>query len=510
MTTSFPGAIDAFPVLSAAGGDKLDTAGKEHDVLHNQANDAIKALEQMLFGWFFNVKSTAWAGGAKGDGTTNDTAAIAACIAAAPAGSTVFFPPGTYKSDAIAITKQLHFKGGGRWDSVLSPRTALTSGTPFVYFNLPSSSPSIFGYYGASFESMGIDATSSPLCTAVLVSQYSQWTLLRDFAILEARIGIDHRGINGWIEDGFVADATVAQIKVDNDTGGQLTIRDVGVYRNLVGITQVGVDIQTTGTGGASVYIDNLTVGGYVTSTTHTEIGIRAQCATAFQSNPVFIDHSYMDNCWVTAVEIINVADFNYSDGWINAGTLGPAVRITGGDRLRFSDNQMFGGPTGSVKTYEFVGGATKCFTSVGNYLPSGPTYVLPSSGKPVGPFWLDDHLVGATGPADVTNDMAYLTSIVSIDCVPHKYAEKMTFRESGTNPPRGASKLVAGVKVINHGGLTSVTRVRVDVWLPSGTIGTVYCNILEHVTGPSGNFTVRSTSATDTSDFLWSMEEAT
>jgi Pectate lyase superfamily protein len=60
----------------------------------------------------YNVKD--W--GAKGDGTTDDKAAIDACISAAPAGSVIYFPRSTYfLSAALAtISKTLNIKGDGR------------------------------------------------------------------------------------------------------------------------------------------------------------------------------------------------------------------------------------------------------------------------------------------------------------------------------------------------------------------------------------------------------------
>lgn len=52
----------------------------------------------------FNVKAF----GARGDGTTNDRAAIQACIDAAGAGSTVYFPPGTYMVSVHTSFSCLH------------------------------------------------------------------------------------------------------------------------------------------------------------------------------------------------------------------------------------------------------------------------------------------------------------------------------------------------------------------------------------------------------------------
>jgi hypothetical protein len=52
-------------------------------------NQAWKKLNQA----WYDVKADY---GATGNGSTDDTAAITACLAAAPAGSTIYFPPGTY------------------------------------------------------------------------------------------------------------------------------------------------------------------------------------------------------------------------------------------------------------------------------------------------------------------------------------------------------------------------------------------------------------------------------
>jgi len=64
-------------------------------------------------GAVFNVKSSAY--GAAGDGSTRDTDAIAAAIAAVPAtGGIVLFPPGTYMIDTINLNKpNLTFIGSG-------------------------------------------------------------------------------------------------------------------------------------------------------------------------------------------------------------------------------------------------------------------------------------------------------------------------------------------------------------------------------------------------------------
>jgi hypothetical protein len=64
-------------------------------------------------GLVFNVKSF----GAAGDGTTNDTTAIASAVtAAAVGGGVVYFPPGTYRVSAVTLSSRtgVHLVGAGR------------------------------------------------------------------------------------------------------------------------------------------------------------------------------------------------------------------------------------------------------------------------------------------------------------------------------------------------------------------------------------------------------------
>jgi hypothetical protein len=56
---------------------------------------------------------------AKGDGATDDTAAIQAAIDATPAGGIVFFPPGNYKFSTLTRTSSpIHLMGGGYMQNV--------------------------------------------------------------------------------------------------------------------------------------------------------------------------------------------------------------------------------------------------------------------------------------------------------------------------------------------------------------------------------------------------------
>ena len=72
--------------------------------------------------------------GATGDGTTNDTAAFTAALAALPAaGGTVFVPAGTYRVDNVVISKDnVHLIGMG-WGSIIQ---SLTTGADVIRIDL--------------------------------------------------------------------------------------------------------------------------------------------------------------------------------------------------------------------------------------------------------------------------------------------------------------------------------------------------------------------------------------
>lgn len=84
-----------------------------------------KVTYSMINGAVINVLDY----GATGDGTTNDAAAITAAVAAAPAGSTVFFPVGTYKVNT-GITdggKTITFAGEGNGSVITGSGFAILS-----------------------------------------------------------------------------------------------------------------------------------------------------------------------------------------------------------------------------------------------------------------------------------------------------------------------------------------------------------------------------------------------
>jgi hypothetical protein len=90
-------------------------------------------LSQQSLG-VYNVKAY----GAVGDDTTNDSAAIAAAIAAVPStGGIVYFPPGTYKisTSALALRSNLTYEGAGTGASIIHQTTTTVSAMSGVDVN---------------------------------------------------------------------------------------------------------------------------------------------------------------------------------------------------------------------------------------------------------------------------------------------------------------------------------------------------------------------------------------
>lgn len=77
---------------------------------------------------------------------------------------------------------------------------------------------------------------------------------------------------------------------------------------------------------------------------------------------------------------------------------------------------------------------------------------------------------------------------------------------KEGANQTNGYGQLTAGALTVSNTLVTANTRVRVTRETPAGTLGHVYCRFFDHVPGTS--FTIRSSSATDTSWVFWDMYE--
>jgi Pectate lyase superfamily protein len=113
---------------------------------------------------FFNVKDY----GATGNGTTDDTTAIANAIIAAnnAGGGTVFFPGGTYLSGAQTLQSKVHLRGAGIEASIIKLKNSanvdlFSASTGSINLGAAEATSSSGGIYNWSMQDMTLDGNKA-------------------------------------------------------------------------------------------------------------------------------------------------------------------------------------------------------------------------------------------------------------------------------------------------------------------------------------------------------------
>lgn len=443
--------------------------------------------------------------GAAGDGVTNDTAAIAAAIAACPAGKTVWFPAGNYLSDPILVPKGITLAGEGRFASWITQRAA--TATPLITLDATNSSTTVRGVYGAAVRDLGLDVRPAPTSTGILITTNTGWPKLENLYVEGGAISLDVRGPNGFFHDIVMVDAgkfvSLAQ------TGLECRWRDISTNRDTAGTTTqvlecICADASPKGALYIQGWVHNTGFSGGVATTGGMKITAPSSVSLPVFAVGVILDNGSGPNA---GIELVNVRDQTWSNGWVNtAGSPGaPCVRITGGGNLKFKDMHYFGGGTPTTKTYDFVGGSTVGFVSVGCSCPTGPVYYLPTTGKPSDLF-LDDWVPGATSLAQVTNDVAGLTAAVAKRFGALNLMDRLTLNAVPTigYPAAFTGTMVAGSVTIDAAGATTAYSWFIPfVVSPDGTRGALSVSSVNPTggTGGAGSVTIISTSAGETSE---------
>lgn len=138
-----------------------------------------------------SVKNTAYGGGAKGDGTTDDTAALNAAFAATPY---VIVPPGTYKyTGQLNIPYNSLVKGCGV-STVFAPANSAAK----IYFHNSNSGINSSNYYqfqGGRLEDFLVDGTNAG-ANAVGVSIGDAWGIGMSRVVIQNFTGTSAIGLN--------------------------------------------------------------------------------------------------------------------------------------------------------------------------------------------------------------------------------------------------------------------------------------------------------------------------
>lgn len=181
---------------------------------------AARSVQTELREIFFNVKSGPF--GATGDGSTDDTTAIANAISAATAngGGVVYLPKGTYKiTSALSVTDKITLMGAGSTTSVIS-----TSANTFNAIELTSDARRVHLSGFGITSSGGVGASNAGIKMNLTLGPAQ--SVFEDLRILRFFKGIEY-GDRFW-------DSTVRNVRCDECTTGAFSSGTAGTNINVV------------------------------------------------------------------------------------------------------------------------------------------------------------------------------------------------------------------------------------------------------------------------------------
>ncbi len=416
---------------------------------------------------------------------SDNTAAVNGTISAATAGDVIHVPHaiiGIAAASLPTLDKVLHFRGAGMFSSVFKPLSD-TSSPIFNWAITVDSGLGIFDNYGASMEGIGLDLGSAPSATGIKLASGCPWFRGTSLFCRGGAKSIDIRQPQAKFSDIVAFDATSSFFYIVQD-GLELDIRDVKVARNSAGTTSAYIAVDLTGGGGSygALYVDNFQ-GNKALGTVSRPITIVATNATTFNC---FLRQVVLDNCSGAGL-LTKVSGVNFLDGWINtaAGSGNACWLIDSCNNLLFARNRYFGGVGGS--TYEFTGGVSDGFTSLGNITATGPAYKVAATNRPTN-ISVDDYIGGATDEGQVTNEPAWFEGAARRSWGPRRVMGVVRRRESGTAPPEGYVVLNgSGVATVTHPLVATNTRVHTWYERPGDSTTTnVYSTVADNVAGTS------------------------
>lgn len=205
--------------LDALVTDSTAPGGVRWSTSHEQVARAL--------GWNI-ITDPRFAGGAKGDGTTDDSAAINAAITAATQnGRAVFFPAGDYRGENIIVPNYVHLVGAtaamARFGPALTPGTGTRRGAVRIYRLSATSTNPLVVLQGAGSGLINIWLENTGAPGTALVQQGFETTVENVRCFNGTGIGIDvQKGNNNRWRDIYVdnfGSATLPAVKIWSKTG---------------------------------------------------------------------------------------------------------------------------------------------------------------------------------------------------------------------------------------------------------------------------------------------------
>ncbi len=306
----------------------------------------INVLQDALTQAWFNVRAPNY--GAVGDGSTVDTTAINAAIAAANAvtygsgtvtrGATVYFPPGQYltTSQLTAPQRGVRLLGASRvygssyWGGS-TIKFSLTSATSL--FDLGSTNNSNIMFEKLTFAGSTSSGTVSPSTSNHAIFA----TTLSGLVVLDCNF-------HGW---------GGSAVRVNGGVGVQLV--NVGATGCMYAHISLGAQSGVMHLANLESYLDNASVNGNFTSkTTHGAATSGFQAGFYFAAAPVFARNSvaaFADNGWVFGSGVTSSpcfitdcrGEFNQMEGWKIAGFNGVYKDISALENSIVTDATYYG-----------------------------------------------------------------------------------------------------------------------------------------------------------------------
>lgn len=416
--------------------------------------------------------------GVKGDGVTNDATALNALISRSSAGTTLYFPQGTYRlTGVVTVSKQLHFTGQyplikpvGNQQAFQVTSTGTNSKFSFMRFQGEGkNTASRANQYGIYFNAAGGGQTVACEFT--------------DFPGGGFAFGNTHQSAN---LGGTITACSFRNNKIAVDSlarGEYYQLIGCDINSNDTGFNQIGGNNEVVGCN-----FNYCGVGAKIDSGTNNAHGVFAacnfnHCTTYGIDFRNFTIGQKVSNCHVyeSPININTTTGLSFENCTLDAG----AYTITSGLNTIFRNCQFantYGGTyTATTSEVAFIG----CFNVDGRVAYDPKTF--------------SNTYAKAYGAGTVTTTNATTTTAGTIDLVLNsggKYRIELVARNTSNNDTWVAEK-IAAVQVDGTGTGAIIGATTPDLFTPISDAGMVTCAATADISGDTLRVRVTGIAAT-------------
>lgn len=400
----FGGPLTAGSVLFAGTGGLLS-----QDNSNFYFDDALNLLKAPIVdkgGQVYDVRAY----GAAWDGSTDDTTAVQAAVAAALAHTdcgVVYLPPGRGTFGTITIqpadtNHRIVIRGAGHVATLVIAK----SGIADALFKIvsPDGSSTVGGYEISGFRATM--AGQSQPCLSIDRVSACKFT---DLYFIGGTYGIYCTNTGGSLfQDIYLDGPTTCGLYVNGENGGENDY--VRVYVNCAsGTLTDGIRVQrTSATDFGGHYFLSCKV--VETGTGTVTNGFRFDSNTGFTFTGVTMVDCVADSVSTTGLVLTNATDCRITNSWFNSE--GYAVQMDGCRKIQVTGCDV----TGITGGFDFVGTTNACLGIglTGNRVPSGIAYNIPGTNPPQALSLAGNNTQNATSLSNSNTALALCTTTAS------------------------------------------------------------------------------------------------